>query len=252
MIATMLSVMMLAASSMPSLLPTRAFAQDIESGVNGILNQHLDRGSNSGEGQGASDDGTTAAAATDEEEEGSDGATSSTPVNPPDSQINRDSNSAEDTSRAQPDDFVNVDPILQTNVQNDLNVNVDTALVMDEEDCEEAKNEVVQGNGQDSAQQAGGEGRVGDNDFYVSPKSQVSEQVALNANVDVDVVMVEGCNPVDDVTQANAQRSGQELSSDLKSSPSGTAIIPADQRSDKHAYNIGVNRDIILEPVAVT
>ncbi len=253
-IATMLSFMMLAASAVPSLVPTTAFAQqsiasDITTDVDDRLAEKFNPGSNSGEGQqGASQgDEPVATAATEEEPEGaSEGTESSQPENGPNSEINLDSQSEEDTSRVQENDFVTVDPILQNEVQTDLNVNVDTGLVMDEEDCEEAQNEVVQGNGQQSDQQAGGEGRVGDGDFYVSPKSQLSEQFAMNANVDVDVVLVEGCNPVDDITQVNAQQQDQGISSDLSSSPSGTVIIPADQRADKFAYNLGVNRDFVM------
>ncbi|HZB80530.1 MAG TPA: hypothetical protein VE264_04560, partial [Nitrososphaera sp.] len=127
------------------------------------------------------------------------------------------------------------------------NAGADVALVMDEEDCDEANTEVVQANGQDSDQQAGSEGRVGDNSFYVSPKYQLSQQIAVNAHVDLDVVLVEGCTPVDDITQVNAQRSDQGVDSDLSSSGSGTtALIPATQRADKFAYNIGVNDDYIL------
>jgi hypothetical protein len=141
---------------------------------------------------------------------------------------------------------VTVDPIVQNNIQTDVNAGADVALVMDEEDCDEANTEEVQANGQDSNQQADSEGRVGDNSFYVSPKYQLSEQIAVNAHVDLDVVLVPGCNPVDDITQVNAQRSNQTTGVDLSSSPSGTAIVPATQRADKFAYNIGVNDDYIL------
>jgi hypothetical protein len=264
-IATMLSFMMLAASLMPSLVPTGAFAQqeiasDVTSGVtekvNGMLNQQSDPNSNSGEDASDGENTEAAAAATtaDEEQDASDGSESSsdesesaTPENAPDSDINLDSASEEDTSSVEEDDFVTVDPIVQNNIQTDVNAGADVALVMDEEDCDEANTEVVQANGQDSDQQADSEGRVGDNSFYVSPKYQLSEQIAVNAHVDLDVVLVEGCTPVDDITQVNAQRSDQGVGSDLSSSGSGTtAIIPANQRADKYAYNIGVNDDYIL------
>jgi hypothetical protein len=265
-IATMLSFMMLAASSMSALVPTGAFAQqgipsasDVTERVNGMLTQQSDPNSNSGGEQDASDgdntEATSATATEDEEQDAADGSESSsdesesesaTPENAPDSDINLDSASEEDSSSVEEDDFVTVDPIVQTNVQPDVNAGVDVALVMDEEDCDEANTEEVQANGQDSDQQAGSEGRVGDNSFYVSPKTQLSEQIGVNAHVDLDVVLVEGCNPVDDITQVNAQESGQGISSELESSPSGTAIIPANQRADKFAYNIGVNDDYIL------
>ncbi len=239
-IATMLSVMMLVASSTQSLIPAKVFAQQqsLASTVNGnigevvdeTLDQQLNRDDNSG----------------DEQQGTSGGAASSTPENDPKSEVKVDSQSEEDTSRVEEDDSVQVDPIIHNSIQNDLNINVDSELVMDEEDCEEAQNEVLQGNVQQSDQQAGGEGRVGDGNVYVSPKLQRSTQFALNANVDVDVVLAEGCNPVDDITQVNAQEQDQGISSDLSSSPSGTVMIPANQGADKFAYNIGVNQDIVL------
>lgn len=235
-LAPMLSVMMLAAASMPSFIPTTAFAQSLASEITTDVDEDLAQKFNLDSNGGLEPEGEAA----------SGGTASSTPENGPNSEINLDSQSEEDTSRVEEDDFVQVDPILQNEVQNDLNVNVDTELVMDAEDCEEAQNEVVQGNGQQSDQQAGGEGRVGDGSVYVSPKSQLSEQFAMNANVDLDVVLVEGCNPVDDITQVNAQGQDQGISSDLSSSPSGTVIIPANQRADKFAYNLGVNKDIVM------
>ena len=261
-IATMLSFMMLAASLMPSLAPTGAFAQqeiasDVTEKVNGMLNPQSDTNSNSGEdasdGENAEAAPTTTTA--DEEQDASDGSESSsdesestTPENAPDSDVNLDSASEEDSSSVEEDDFVTVDPIVQNNVQTDVNAGADVALVMDEEDCDEANTEVVQANGQDSDQQAGSEGRVGDNSFYVSPKYQLSEQIAVNAHVDLVVVLVEGSTPVDDITQANVQRSDQGVGTpDLSSSGSGTTVlIPANQRADKYAYNIGVNDDYIL------
>ena len=261
MIATMLSAMMLAASTMPSLVPTTAFAQQsVASGINAnvdeILSQQPNPGSAATEDEPETSDGDDAgasaatedepetSAATEDEPETSDGDTSEvTPVN---SGINLDSDSEEDTTPVNEEDSVTVDPVVQSAVQSDLNVNVDTAVVMDEEDCDEASNEVVQANGQESDQQAATEGRVGDNSMYVGPKMQLSEQVALNANVDIDVVLVDGCKPVDDITQVNAQSSDQGTSSDLESSPSGTAIFPANQRADKFAYNIGVEKDFVL------
>lgn len=265
-IATMLSFMMLAASLMPSLAPTGAFAQqdiasdvtsDVTEKVNGMLTPQSDPNSNSGEdaSDGDNTEAAAAAAPADEEQDASDGSESSsdesgstTPENAPDSDINIDSASEEDTSSVEEDDFVTVDPIVQNNIQTDVNAGADVALVMDEEDCDEANTEEVQANVQDSDQQADSEGRVGDNSFYVSPKYQLSEQIGVNAHVDLDIVLVEGCNPVDDITQANVQRSDQGVGTpDLSSSGSGTtAIIPANQRADKFAYNIGVNDDYIL------
>ena len=255
MIATMLSSMMLSASMMPSLVPATASAQNVPDAS--AINENVERalsgqpGSDSAaateeDAQEASDgDDTGAAAATEEDaQEASDGDTSEvTPVN---SGINLDSNSEEDTTPVNSEDSLTVDPVVQSAIQSDLNVNVDTAIVMDEEDCDEASNEVVQANGQESDQQAATEGRVGDNGIYVGPKLQLSEQVALNANVDLDVVLVDGCNPTDDITQVNAQSQDQGIGSDLTSSESGTAIFPAYQMADNRAYNYGVEQDYVL------
>jgi hypothetical protein len=263
MIATMLSAMMLTASSMPSLVPTTAFAQqDLKSDTNAlvgaVLTRHLNPNSEN-EGQSAPEDdaaatdeqeeeraGEAAAATADEGQSAPEDDAAATSVDPLASETNRDPESEEEMSSVDEDDLVTVDPITQTSVDTDVNVDVDTAVVLHEEDCEKANDEVTQANGQVSDQQAGGEGRVGDNSIYVSPKLQLAEQIALNANADVDVVLVDGCNPNDEVTQANGQVSDQGISSDLESSPTGTAIIPADQRADKFAENIGVNRDFIL------
>ena len=239
MIAAMLSSLMLTASTMPSLVSTTAFAQQsTASGVDAsAINANVE--------DALSEQLSSDSAATEEDgQETSDGDTSEvTPVN---SGINADSGSEEDTTRVNSEDSLTVDPVVQSAIQSDLNVNVDTAVVMDEEDCDEANNEVVQANAQESDQQAATEGRVGDNSMYVGPKVQLSEQAALNANVDLDIVLVEGCNPSDDITQVNAQESDQGTSSDLTSSPSGTAIFPANQRADKFAYNIGVEKDFVL------
>jgi hypothetical protein len=263
-IATMLSAMMLTASSMPSLVSTKAFAQqDIASEVNERVNEVLTQvnplnSEDEDQQQDASDSDTATAAdeqqvedeeattTAADEQDASDSEASSTPENR-DSQINLDSNSQGETSRVEEDERVTVDPIIQTEVQTGINVNADTALVMDEEDCEDANDEVFQGNGQDSNQQARSEGRVGDNGIYVSPKVQTSEQIAYNVNVDVDLVLVEGCDPSDEVVQANDQSDTQVISSGLEASKDGsTTIIPAEQRSEQRSGNIGVNKDVIL------
>ena len=255
-IATMLSAVMLVASLMPTLVPTGAFAeQHIATDVNGQVDELLaqvnplesEDEEDPQQDVSDSDTGTTTAA---DEQDASDGEASSTPENR-ESQINLDSDSQAETSRVEEDEHVTVDPITETEVQTGVNVNADTALVLSEEDCEDANDEVFQGNGQDSNQQARSEGRVGDNGVYVSPKTQTTAQIAYNVNVDVDVVLVEGCNPSDDVVQANDQSATQGISSGLEASRDGsTTIIPAEQRSDQISGNIGVNRDII-RPVAV-
>ena len=255
-IATMLSAVMLVASLMPTLVPTGAFAeQHIATDVNGQVDEllaqvnPLESEDEEDPQQDASDSdrGTTTAA---DEQDASDDEASSAPENR-ESQINLDSNSQAETSRVEEDERVTVDPITETEVQTGVNVNADTALVLSEEDCEDANDEVFQGNGQDSNQQARSEGRVGDNGIYVSPKTQTSAQIAYNVNVDVDVVLAEGCNPSDDVVQANDQSDTQGISSDLEVSRDGSiTIIPGEQSSHQISGNIGVNRDII-RPVAV-
>ena len=248
--------MMLVASLMPPLVPTGAFAeQHIAADVNGQVDELLaqvnplqsEDEEDPQQDASDSDTGTTTAA---DEQDASDDEASSAPENR-ESQINLDSNSQAETSRVEEDERVTVDPITETEVQTGVNVNADTALVLSEEDCEDANDEVFQGNGQDSNQQARSEGRVGDNGIYVSPKTQTSAQIAYNVNVDVDVVLAEGCNPSDNVVQANDQSDTQGISSDLEVSRDGSiTIIPGEQNSHQISGNIGVNRDII-RPVAV-
>jgi hypothetical protein len=247
-VATMLSAVMLAASSIPSLVPTGAFALDMKDiaseasrGVD-ALTQDVYSGSNEDESETSSSDESE----TSSSDESATTTEATTEANPSDSEVNVDTASEEDASRAHEDDFVNVEPISQVDVASDVNVNVDANVVMDEEDCDEASNEVTQGNIQGSNQQASSDGNVGENSFYVSPKSQVTAQSAFNANVDVDAVLVDGCNPVDDVSQTNVQTSNQEVGGDVEATPSSTVLIPADQRAYKYQENYGLNSDIVL------
>src|SRR5918994_4263086 len=265
-IATTLSAMMLAAASMPSLVSTRAFAQqditsditsDVNERVNEALTQQPNPNSESEEEEQEASDGDAAAAtadeqegAGDEEQDTSDGdasSSSSTPVNPSNSEINLDSNSEEDVNRVEEDDFVTVAPIIQTSVQPDVNVDANTHVITDEEDCEEANDEVTQANLQGSNQQGRSEGEVGDNSIYVGPTVQVSEQISVNVYADTDVILVEGCDlPSDQVTQASVQGSNQGTSSDIEASEEGsTVLIPAYQRSGQTAEHVDINRDII-------
>jgi hypothetical protein len=244
--ATMLSAMMLAASSMPSLVLTRAFAQgdvfeDDEVGqsnpnsakqedipdVDALLTQ-LAGGSTSEEGR-------------------SDGEVEDNRL----TQLAGGSTSEEGRSDGEVEDNrITVDPIAQTKVETGVNVNVDTHVIMDEENCEDANDEVNQANVQSADQEGRSDGEVGDNSFYVSPKFQTSEQVAYNVNVDTDVILADGCGmPTDELNQANVQSADQEAGSDIKTGDEGSMIIiPTNQRSDQISRNIGIDNDII-QPV---
>jgi hypothetical protein len=222
MIATMLSVVMLTTSLTPSLVPVTAFAQedipDVES-----LSTQLGLDSTS-------------------EEDTSDGAVGDNNVIP-------DSTSEEDTSDGAVGDLI-VDPITSTAVDVDANVNADTHVITDEEECEEANDEVNQPIAQSADQQEGrSDGAVGDNGVFVSPKTQLATQVALNLNVDTDVILVDGCNtPSDELTQAATQSSDQRTSSDVEGGSGSTIIIPSTQRVDVISRNIGIDNNV-MQPV---
>jgi hypothetical protein len=118
-------------------------------------------------------------------------------------------------------------------------------VITDEENCDEASDEVNQGIVQPSEQNGRSDGQVGDNSIYVSPKTQISEQLAFNIDVDTDVNLAEGCSlPNDEITQATGQSSDQETGSDIETGEGSTIIIPANTRSDQIAENMIVNRDI--------
>jgi hypothetical protein len=211
-IATMLSTMMLATSSMASLVPVTAFAQEDIPDMQALLTQpSLD--STSEDDTSASEEDTSA--------------------------------SEEDTSDNGGTDYdVIVDPIVQTDVEADANVNADTHVITDEEDCDEANDEVNQANVQSADQRGRSDGEVGDNGVYVSPKVQTAEQVGLNINVDTDVIMVDGCNPPSDpFDQSNTQSSVQGTGSDVMKGEDSTVVIPAYQTSGAVARNIGINND---------
>ena len=182
-IATMLSTMMLATSSMAPLLPTTAFAQEDAS---------------------QEDSGDVAVA----------------------------------------DGGVEVDPILQTNVQADVNTNVDTAVVMDPEDCDEASNDETQQISQSSDQLADRDVQTGENSLYVNPVVQTSVQGAFNYNVDSDVVLVEGCQPVDNVNTETSQSSSQQANRDIERGAGSDLELPTYQRQVTIGQNHQINEDV--------
>ncbi|HEX2472616.1 MAG TPA: hypothetical protein VHJ59_07690 [Nitrososphaera sp.] len=232
-IATMLSAMMLVASSMQSLVLTTAFAQEDMSDVNA-------------EQAAATDEEGEEAAATDEDV--SDVNALLTQLNE-DTQLNVDFEAQEDINNDEGDDnSVTVDPIVQTSVQPDLNVNVDTHVITDEDDCEDASDDVDQANVQGADQVARSDGEVGEGSVHVTPILQDSRQVALNVNVDTDAILVEGCNPSDEANQANVQGADQEATRDLELGQDSTIIIPTDQNAGVFGLNIALDHDVI-EPV---
>jgi hypothetical protein len=182
-IATMLSTMMLATSSMASLVPTTAFAQEDAS---------------------QEDSGDVAVA----------------------------------------DGGVEVDPILQTNVQADVNTNVDTTVVTDPEDCDEASNDETQQISQSSDQLADRDVQTGENSLYVNPVVQTSVQAAFNYNVDSDVVLVEGCQPVDNVNTETSQSSSQQANRDIERGEGSDLELPTFQRQVTIGQNHQINEDV--------
>jgi hypothetical protein len=185
-IATMLSTMMLATSSMASLVPTTAFAQN---------------DSASEEDRGAVEVGAGE---------------------------------------------VGVDPIIQTNVQADVNANVDTAVVTDEEECEEATNDETQQISQSSDQQASRDVETGENSLYVNPVVQTSVQGGFNYNVDTDVVLVEGCQPIDTTNSETLQSSNQQANRDIETGEGSDLELPTYQRQVTIGQNHQINEDIYV------
>lgn len=142
---------------------------------------------------------------------------------------------------------VEVDPIIQTNVQADVNANVDAAVVTDEEDCEEASNDVTQEISQPSDQQASRDVEAGEGSLYVNPIVQTSEQVGYNINLDYDVILVEGCQPVDDVTQETSQSSDQQANRDIDAGEGSNLVLPTSQSAGQIAGNLQINEDIFAD-----
>jgi hypothetical protein len=204
-IATMLSTMMLATSSMASLAPITAFAQEDVPDMEALLTQ-----------------------------------------------VSPDSTNEEDTSANEEDTSDNagtgdvvVDPVVETAAEADTNVNADTHVITDEEDCDEANDEVNQANDQSADLGDRSEGEVGDNGVFVAPKVQTAAGVGLNLNVDTDVVLVDGCNPSDDLNQANDQSVDETTGNDLEAGEDSTIVDPTRQVSNLFAQNIGVDNDVV-------
>jgi hypothetical protein len=211
-IATMLSTMMLATSSMASLAPIAAFAQEDVPDMEALLTQ-VSPDSTSEEDTTASEEDTTA--------------------------------SEEDTSDNAGTGDVVVDPVVETAAEADTNVNADTHVITDEEDCDEANDEVNQANDQSADLGDRSEGEVGDNGVFVAPKVQTAAGVGLNLNVDTDVVLVDGCNPSDDLNQANDQSVDETTGNDLEAGEDSTIVDPTRQVSNLFAQNIGVDNDVV-------
>ena len=197
-IATMLSTMMLATSSMASLAPITAFAQEDVPDMEALLTQ-----------------------------------------------VSPDSTNEEDTSDNAGTGDVVVDPVVETAAEADTNVNADTHVITDEEDCDEANDEVNQANDQSADLGDRSEGEVGDNGVFVAPKVQTAAGVGLNLNVDTDVVLVDGCNPSDDLNQANDQSVDETTGNDLEAGEDSTIVDPTRQVSNLFAQNIGVDNDVV-------
>ena len=201
MIATMLSTVMLAASSMSSLVPATAFAQQ-DGSVDDLLGQ-----------------------------------------------INSSSDNQKDVRKNEGGaNSVTVDPIVQATVQPAINLNVNTHVITDKEKCKEANDNVDQANGQSADQEGRSDGKVGEGSVYISPKVQTATQLALNVNVDTDVVLTGGCVPRDNLSQANDQSADQEAGSNIDAGKGSTTILPTIQNSGQIAQNQNVNNDVI-QPV---
>lgn len=143
------------------------------------------------------------------------------------------------------DNSVVVDPIVQPSADVDWNVNVDTHVITDEQNCEEANDEVSQANDQGSTQEARSDGNVGDNSVYISPQVQLATLVAGNTNVDVDVVP-EGCNPTDTISQTNDQTASQDTGGEVEAGEGSIIQVPTYQNADTYARNDNINTDATI------
>jgi hypothetical protein len=140
---------------------------------------------------------------------------------------------------------VEVDPILQTDVQADVNANVDAAVVTDEEDCDEASDDVTQEILQPSDQQASRDVEAGEGSLYISPIIQIGEQLGYNLNADLDVILVDGCQPADELTQTTSQSSDQFYNRDIEAGEGSNLILPTTQTAGQIAGHTDINEDIL-------
>jgi hypothetical protein len=138
-----------------------------------------------------------------------------------------------------------VDPIVQTSADVDVNVEVNTHVITDPEDCEEANDVESQQTSQGSTQEARSDGNVGDNSVYVSPQVQSTTQVAFNGVYDTDVVPV-GCDPSDTVDQGIDQTASQEAGGEVEAGEGSTTIVQTHQRADTIAQNDHINTDVTI------
>ena len=158
----------------------------------------------------------------------------------PDSEIQSDINENEGG-----DNSVVVDPIAQNEVEVDVNVDANTHVISDEEDCDEASDEVSQENDQNPTSEARSDGNVGDDSVYVSPKAQTTVLVAENINVDTDVVP-EGCNPADRVNQDNDQSPSQIAGGNVETGENPITNLQIHQRAFALAENRNVDTDATI------
>ena len=194
-IATMLSAIMLAALAMPSLAPTKAFAQEQLPDARNLLGE-----------------------------------------------VNRDSTTQAETSYSEGrDNGVDVDPIIQTSVQPNLNVHTDVDIIFDEADCQDASDDVNQENIQTSDQQGRSEGEVGDNSVYVSPKVETAVQSGLNVAVTPDVVLTDECDPADQINQGHVQSTNQQGGSNLEEGEGSMVVDPTHATSIQNARNVAID-----------
>jgi hypothetical protein len=138
-----------------------------------------------------------------------------------------------------------VDPKVQPSVEVDANIGVNTHIITDPEDCDEASDEESQVNNQDSTREARSDGNVGDNSVYVSPQVQTNTQVALNLLVDTDIVPA-GCDPSDTVGQVNNQDAVQNAGGDVQAGDDSRIVMPVIQRSDNVERNQNINTDATI------
>jgi hypothetical protein len=145
------------------------------------------------------------------------------------------------------DNSVGVDSTAQTEVDVDLNIDANTHVISDEEDCDEASDEISQENDQKPTSESRSDGNVGDDSIYVSSQAQTTVLVAENINVDTDVVP-EGCNPSDRVNQDNDQSPSQIAGGDVETGENPITNLQIHQRAFALAENRNVDTDATIPP----
>jgi hypothetical protein len=274
-IATMLSAIMLAATSIPSLSPATAFAQHVEP-VDNLLGQlNVDPNNDGNLVENIVEDKSVTVDPTIQ-------VSTQTATN-----VNNDNDVAflEGCADISDDDVVTqtnrqaanqvvhkdsevgdgglvVEPTIQVSTQTATNVNNDNDVYIvlgcddDDSNLEISDDDVVtQTNRQAANQVVHKDSEVGDGGLVVNPHIQRSTQTATNVNNDNDVYIVLGgddddsnleISDDDKVTQLNEQIANQVVHKDSEVGDGGLVVNPHIQRSAQTATNYNEDNDRVV------